>query len=107
MRIYAYQSYRTFIRDAIEGAKRVNTGMNYSQLAKAVGVQKSYLSQVLAGKCHLNSDQLFKAAKCLGLDLEESEFLILLLEQEKTTIEERRLFLNARREFFAKNKAAG
>lgn len=103
---YRYESYRDFIRDAVEQAKRDGSQLNYSRLAKTMGIQKSYLSQVLSGKCHLNADQVYRMAKSLNLPADACEFLVLLLEQERTAIEERRQFLNARRTELAKLKSA-
>ncbi len=103
---YIYQNYRLYIRAAIENAKRSGADLNYSRLAKSIGVQKSYLSQVLAGKCHLNSDQLFKAAMTLKLTTDECEFLVLLLELEKTSIVERRELLQGKRDELSKHRQA-
>lgn len=63
--------------------------LNYSRLAEALRVQRSYLSQVLADKARLSADQLYLAAKSLGASRLEVRYLLLLSELERAQVKDR------------------
>jgi len=59
-------------------------------MADAARIPKSYLSRVIHGKADLNADQMYLICKFLNFDNDESEYMQLLLEMEKTGLKERR-----------------
>ncbi len=91
MNCYAYSDYKKCCRDVLQ-AKRKSLGarFTYEKMAKACGIQKTYLSRVLNGDAHLSDDQLYHAAQFLGFGKEERRFLGLLLDFQKSTSEARR-----------------
>lgn len=90
MNIYEYSDYRVFLRERVEAGKVSRTKLTYAQLAKAMRIQRSYLSQVLSGAHTLNADQLYLAAEEIGLSEKEREFLLLLLEIDRSQVPGRR-----------------
>lgn len=93
MSVFHHNSYRTIIREFVDTAKKNGANMNYSRLSLTMGVQKSYLSQALSGRCELNQDQLYRAAQLMNLTDNETDYLMLLLDRERTQIPERKSYL--------------
>jgi uncharacterized protein (TIGR02147 family) len=105
---YSFRSYRDYLRDALKEKKVVNSKHSAAWLADQIGVQRSYLSRVLKGDASLNADQLYTAGKVLHLNSDERAYLLLLLEIDRTTVEDRRKELEASRDRLqAKKIAAG
>ena len=96
MDVFLYRDYRTMIRDFIASQKLHGGSLNYSRLAQAIKIQKSYLSQILAGRCDLSTDQLYRLSKVMGLTQDQFDYLFLLLESERTQIPERKEILRSR-----------
>jgi uncharacterized protein (TIGR02147 family) len=90
MTTYDYIDYRKYLKAAVLAKKASSPSINFSRIAEEVGVQRSYLSQVFGFKCHLNSDQLYVIAKKLGLGEKEIEYLLILLDVEKSQVSARR-----------------
>jgi uncharacterized protein (TIGR02147 family) len=88
--IYSYLDYRTALHDFLKFRKKVNSEFTSSRLAEAIQVQKPYVSRVFKGDAHLNSDQLFLAARFLELSEAESSYLSLLLEWQRSSVTVRR-----------------
>lgn len=85
-------SYKTLLREELE-LRRATLGnrVTFERMAKACGVQKTYLSRVLnTDGAHLSQDQLFQACLYLGLTKDERRFAGLLLEHERATVNKRR-----------------
>lgn len=60
-------------------------------MAKACGIQKTYLSRALnSDRTHLSQDQLYQACLYLGLPKEERRFAALLLDHERASVGRRR-----------------
>lgn len=93
MNIFRYLDYRTFLLTFIEHLKKRGLKVNHSGLAEAIEVQKTYVSRVLRKQAHFNADQLFLCCKYLKLNAEETNYLLLLLEQERASVKERRSIL--------------
>lgn len=92
MHIFSEKSYKTIIKQAVEGKKAVvgAAAFSFQGLAAACGIQKTYLSRVLNGDGHLNSDQLYLGLSYLGLSSDESDYVMLLHEWERSTVPARR-----------------
>lgn len=89
--IFEAENYKSLIRDLLEDKKFAHgKRFSYQNLANACGVQKTYLSKVLNHSAHLTSDQLFLATEYLELGKEQSRFLFLLHEYERTKIHNRK-----------------
>jgi len=56
-----------------------------AQLAVSAHIQPSYLTNVIKGRAHFSSDQIYALGDELGIRPEETEFLILLMEWERTS----------------------
>lgn len=67
-----------------------------ANLARAIGIQPSYLTNVLNGRADFNPDQLFSLARRLEASEEDIDYLILLLEIERCGLKERREKLQKR-----------
>jgi hypothetical protein len=59
-------------------------------LAEALRLQKTYVSRVLRGQAHFNSDQLYQCCLYLGLNDEDSGYLSLLLEFARSSVPQRK-----------------
>ena len=90
--LFEETSYKNILRQNLEDKKaRFGNTYTFQKMASACGVQKTYLSRVLANeKSHLNSDQLFLASEFLGFSDSENEFLFLLFEYERSVVQKRR-----------------
>lgn len=75
--IFEYTHYKTFLKaqTKLRGRKSV--------LAEAMGIQPTYLSQVLNGNAQLNLEQVESLNRFLHHTEDESHFLLLLVQKEK------------------------
>lgn len=96
MNIFRAADYREALQEAIELKKKSDAGITLSMMAKTCQMQPSYLTNVLKGRCHLNSDQLFRLGEILDCNAEEQEFLALLLEFERTAYAKRKTLLQTK-----------
>ncbi|MGZ3779719.1 MAG: TIGR02147 family protein [Pseudobdellovibrionaceae bacterium] len=87
---YRHLDYRKTILDLIKNKKKQQPNFTASYLAGKIGVQKAYVSKVLTGQRDFNSDQIYLIAKEFQLQSEETEYLLLLLEYERTGIQARK-----------------
>ncbi len=92
MDIFLFPDYKAAISAyAVEKKRLLGARFTFERMARSLGVQKTYLSRVLNSEgSHLSQDQLFRAAAFLGLAKDERRYLSLLLERDRTTVEERR-----------------
>lgn len=91
--IYRFDSFREVIRNAVESKQRLDRSFNFQKLAQAMGIQKSYLSQVLAGRAEINLDQAYLFCQQLELNEEQSQYFNLLVEHSRTGLAERKQVL--------------
>jgi len=91
MALFQAETCAQALREAVEERKsQGQASWSFQRLAQAMGVHKSYLSAVFKGRAQINADQLFLASQALQLNARESGFLALLLDYEKSGVEERR-----------------
>lgn len=97
MHLYDFADYRKLIRAALD-EKKASLGSLYTSksLAEACKVQSTYLSKVLSGRAHLSADQLYLASHYLGFNPEETAFIFLLFDEQRTSVPQRRLDIQAR-----------
>jgi len=79
--IFSYESYKKFLRDIIQNSSKRGI---IKELAHAATVHRPYLSKVLNDKVHLLPDQLFGISSYLELSEEETGYLLLLLELDRS-----------------------
>jgi len=79
------KDYKSLLRDSLLAAKAVSPRMTFQRMAKACGIQKTYLSRALGdSKVHLSADSLHAAAHFLGFTADQREFLLLLAEEQRS-----------------------
>lgn len=93
MNIFEYTSYYEALADKVSELKAHSPKMTLAKLAQSALMQPSYLTNVLKGRCHFNSDQLFRLCEQLNFNIEEVDYLQLLLEYEKTAYARRKSIL--------------
>jgi hypothetical protein len=98
MSIYQQTDYRTAIKELLIFLKENHgkSSYSFSAMAELMRVRHTYLSTVLSGNGHLNSDQVFLAAKYLNMSDEDYEFLALLHELNRSVSEERQPVLKSK-----------
>lgn len=78
MMIYNYTDYRAFLHDFI--AQQKNSGWGWrARMARAIGIESTYISQVLVGRCDFSIEQGERISKELKLSNEETEYFIFLI----------------------------
>jgi len=80
--IFQFSDYRQFLSTAIAARAKGPAGVK-SKLAKATGVQPSYISKVLAGDAHLSLEQGERAGIFFCLSSEENLHLVLLISMAR------------------------
>ncbi len=79
--IFEYDSYKRYLT-AISGSHLQRNGQK-KILSEAMGVQSTYLSQVLHGPANLNLEQAEKLTKFLVLTQDEKHYFLLLVQFER------------------------
>ncbi len=96
MNFFSYLDYREAIADLIEDSKAKGLSISISKLADKIGIQKTYVSRVLRKQAHFSSDQIFACATALNFGQEETDYMILLMEHDRTGLRDRKRFLAER-----------
>jgi len=86
MNLFDFTDYRVALKHLLQVKKQqIGQRFNYQNLAKACGIQKTYLSRSLNSEgTHLSDEQLYRAGKFLGLTKAERDFLELLRRLSRT-----------------------
>jgi uncharacterized protein (TIGR02147 family) len=103
--LFEYRDYRDWLRDFISDQKKIPAKVTAAKLADAIGVQKPYLSKILAGHAHFSTDQLFLLAEFLQLDSDQFEFLTLMLEFARSGLKKRKDSLQRKMDLKAKGRS--
>lgn len=90
MPVYNHLQYRPALEEAIEAKREREGRFTLRQLAELAGVQPSFLTNVLKGRFDFSADQLFAIAGALDLVEGEREYVLLLLEHERSAHAPRR-----------------
>ena len=80
--IFKIQDYKAFIKDLIRGQAKNGYGIR-SKLAKHIGCQTSYLSQILNGSLDLTIEQAELVSQFFQHSEDEKDFFLLLVQYEK------------------------
>lgn len=83
MKIFTYDRYRAAFRDLFEERRKLRPGWSSAQLAEKLRLQPSHLTNVIRGRAHFSSDQIYAIGGALDLSNEEISFLDLLMEFER------------------------
>lgn len=90
--IYAYTDYKAFLLDLMESHPNGGRGQRKA-LADAINCQVAYVTHVFSGANHFSLEQTEAAARHFSLSKEETEFLLLILQQNRAgTVELRQFF---------------
>lgn len=90
MKVYEYSNHRTLVRGLIQQAKKDHPDLTLGRIAEASGITPSFLSQVLGGDHEFSNDQIFMIGRFFKLDEDELEYLVLLNEYHRCSLQERR-----------------
>lgn len=80
--VFDYRDYKKYIRERIKAYPGGGHGVQL-KLAKSVGCQTAFVSQVLRGNPHFSLEQGIRINKFFGHTKEEGRFFLLLLEFAK------------------------
>ncbi|MGE3260261.1 MAG: TIGR02147 family protein [Bacteriovoracia bacterium] len=80
--IFEYDSYKAYLSDWLESLPQAGRGQR-SLMAKAMGCQTAYVSQVLKGVAHFSLEQADALAALLEQGKEERDFFFLLVQFER------------------------
>ena len=92
--IYSYRNYKAYMNDKLNILSESERGMK-QKLAKLIGCQPSYLSQILNGNPNLTPEQVYKVNKAFGHDKHESKYFRLIVEMNSAETEEYKEFVAA------------
>ena len=84
------RNYRQIIKTLVEGKIEAGEDINFAKLATEAKIQRTFLSQVVNEKNHLNNDQLFLLCKALKLDQDRIDHLLTLSEWQRCKVEMRK-----------------
>lgn len=90
MSVFKHLNYRKAVEEIVEIRKKMPGKYTLRKLADSSGLQASFLTNVLKGRFDFNADQLFAVAVELDLTNVEREYLLLLLEYERSVHKPRR-----------------
>ena len=96
MNVFTETDYRTILRRVVEERKEMESNLTFQSLAEKTRIPKSYISKVVTGKAHFNYDQLFSICEILGMNQDQTDYLCLLLEQERSICPSRKKNLLAK-----------
>ena len=91
MELFQTLNHRKILKDLV--AKSLNAKgyrLTFSDLAQTIGVQKTYVSRVMAEQACWNADQAFQIGEFFKLSSDEATYYALLVEMERTGLGKRR-----------------
>jgi uncharacterized protein (TIGR02147 family) len=80
--VYEYTDYKKFFNAWVESQPKKGHG-EYRRLAQQLSISTTMVSQIFKGDKHLSLELVVELAEYLGLNDEESDFLILIVEWAK------------------------
>lgn len=94
--IYRQWNYIEALEELFQARKSRVGKWTLARMGEEIGIQPSYITNVLKGRAHLQSDQLYAIAEHLGLKSNEREYLLLLLDYNRTVSAARKTELKAK-----------
>lgn len=80
--IYEYDNSINFLKSTLQDKSEVNSSYSLRAFAKKLGLSAGALSSILNRKKKLSVDRGYEVAKALGLDTEETEYFMALIQLE-------------------------
>lgn len=80
--IYQFKSYKEYVNSLLDSAPTGSRGQR-RKLADAIKSQVSHITNVLSGPAHFSPEQCEAVAKYFGLGFEETEYLLLLVQENR------------------------
>ncbi len=102
--VYNFLEYRPWLKEAALVWKKSKTGRTLNALAVKAEIHPPFFSNLIKEKVHLNTDQLFNICKALGVTSEEASYAEMLLDWERSTLEERKQILKQNIDQIRKDK---
>lgn len=91
MELLSKSDYRQALEELFQLKKqRLGQKWTLAALAKKIDLQPSYLTNVTKGRAHLSADQIHAIGSALDLSEVEIDYLVLLMEIEKSNFTQRR-----------------
>ncbi len=90
MSLFKHLKYRAALEDLIGSRRSLPGKFTLKGLADSAGLQASFLTNVLKGRFDFNADQMFAVCEALEVSSVEREYLLLLLEFERSVLKARR-----------------
>ncbi len=103
MRVFDFQSYKLYLQACFpaQGEKRGSR----RALAEVVGCGAGFISQVLNDELHFSQEQAISVSYFLGMNEEEREFFIILLNRDRAGSEKLREFYDQKRKEILKRRS--
>lgn len=80
--LFEYRDYKKYVLDLIEKSSDGGRGLR-KKIAAFVGCQVSHITNVLTGSAHFSFEQGEAVARYFGLDANETEFFLLLIQYNR------------------------
>jgi transcriptional regulator with XRE-family HTH domain len=96
--IFSETDYKEILKKQIIYKKKLRPHYTFEAVAKACGVQKTYLSRILRHKGNLSLDQIYLACDFLKFKSLEIEYTVAVYLQQICTAEKRKSFYRNRAE---------
>ncbi|MBY0372251.1 DUF4423 domain-containing protein [bacterium] len=81
-KIYDFDCYKRYVAERIESMPGGGRGQ-YRKIASQLSIHTSLVSQVFRGTKHLTPEQGYALAENLGLDEEETDYLLLCIQRDR------------------------
>jgi uncharacterized protein (TIGR02147 family) len=81
--IFNFDCYKTYLKEYIQTRPYAGRGLR-SQMARHLDIHTAYMSQVINNHAHFTLEQGFKLAEFLALTQTETDFLILLIQKDRS-----------------------
>jgi uncharacterized protein (TIGR02147 family) len=93
---FRHMDFREILKDLVRERKKTEPSFNFAVLAKTLGVQRTYISKVMNAGASLSTDQLFLLTDLFSLSKDQHDYMVLLIEHEKTGLSRRKKILQQR-----------
>ncbi len=89
--IYHYRDYKKYLNDLIDSYPNGGRGVKKT-LGEAINCQSAFITHVLSGSNHFSPEQTVACSQFFGLTSDETEFLLLMVNQNRAGTEVLRKF---------------
>ncbi len=92
-KVWSFKTYVPYLKAQLTGPEQRG---RLSRAGEALGVQRSYLSRVLAGELHLTSDHAYRLSEFFEMSAQDRDYFLALVEIERASSVEYRDFQKRR-----------